>query len=63
MNLVIDYSKCKRSGNCIEACPEKAISMVNGKPVIDFKKCDFDGICIAACPNGAIRLIEDKPNQ
>ncbi len=54
--LVFDYSKCNLSGECIKACPERAITVVDGKPVIDMAKCDLDGICIAACPNSAIKF-------
>ena len=59
MKIVIDKQKCKGSGECIKACPEKAISLVEGKAVIDDTKCDADGICIPACVNSAIFLQED----
>ena len=59
MKIVIDEQKCTGSGECIKACPEKAISLVEGKAVIDNSKCDADGICIPACVNSAISLQED----
>jgi len=59
MKIIIDKQKCAGSGECIKACPEKAISLVKGKAVIDKSKCDADGICIPACANGAISLKED----
>ena len=59
MKIVIDEQKCMGSGECIKACPEKAISLVEGKAVIDNIKCDADGICIPACKNSAISLQED----
>lgn len=59
MKIVIDKQKCMGSGECIKACPEKAISLVEGKAVIDRSKCDADGICIPACVNSAISLQED----
>ncbi|MBN3041229.1 MAG: 4Fe-4S binding protein [Candidatus Omnitrophica bacterium] len=52
--IIIDCEKCRGSGECIKVCPEKAISLKNGKAVIDYNKCDFDGICIPACPHQAI---------
>ena len=54
--IIIDQQKCKMSGECIKACPEKAITVVNGNVTIDYDKCDLDGICIAACPHQAISL-------
>ena len=59
MKIVIDEQKCMGSGECIKACPEKAIYLVEGKAVIDNSKCDADGICIPACVNSAISLQED----
>jgi NAD-dependent dihydropyrimidine dehydrogenase PreA subunit len=58
--IVIDGEKCKMSGVCIKACPQKAIYVKEGKVVIDDDKCDLDGICIAACPNGAINFSNDS---
>jgi len=60
MKIVIDEQKCKGSGECVKACPEKAISLVDGKAVINNEKCDADGICIPACVNSAISLQEDE---
>jgi len=54
----VDPSKCCASGECVKVCPEKAISIQNGKAVIDHAKCDMDGICIPACPHSAITLVE-----
>ena len=59
MKIVIDKQKCMGSGECSKACPENAISLVEGKAVIDNSKCDADGICIPACVNSAISLEED----
>lgn len=56
--VVIDMQKCKLSGECIKACPEKAITILEGKTTIDYGKCDADGICIPACPEGAIKMTE-----
>jgi NAD-dependent dihydropyrimidine dehydrogenase PreA subunit len=56
--IVIDHEKCKLSGNCMRACPQRAIYLKDGKVFIDYEKCDSDGICIPACPNGAISFRE-----
>ncbi len=54
--VVVDSSKCKMSGNCIEACPENAIIVKDGKAFIIQEKCNADGICIPACPSKAISV-------
>jgi heterodisulfide reductase subunit A-like polyferredoxin len=58
MKIIVDQEKCRGSLECIKTCPQKAISLVNGKAVIDPAKCDGDGICIPACPNGAIQPVD-----
>lgn len=60
MQIIIDQNLCCGTGECIKICPEKAISLVNGKAVIDDSKCDLDGLCIPVCPNGAIEYDEDE---
>ncbi len=58
LEIVIDQNLCCGSSRCVDICPEKAITLVNGKAVIDLKMCDLDGICIPACPQGAISFHE-----
>ncbi|RJS87523.1 hydrogenase iron-sulfur subunit, partial [Candidatus Bathyarchaeota archaeon] len=41
-------------GECVEACPEAAISIVDGKAVINELLCSGCGACIPACPKGAL---------
>ncbi|TYO97477.1 4Fe-4S binding protein [Geothermobacter ehrlichii] len=60
MRIVIHADRCQGSGECIRVCPEKAISMVDGKAVLDESRCNFDGICIPACPHGAIEFDEGE---
>jgi thioredoxin reductase (NADPH) len=53
-----DLSRCCGSGACIKACPEKAISLVNGKAMLtDPTHCIGHGACLAACPVEAIELV------
>jgi ferredoxin len=60
MKIVVDREKCRASGECVAACPESAISIVEGLAHIDESKCDFDGICIPVCPHGAISYSEKE---
>ena len=43
---------------CVEVCPKKAISLVNGKSVIDQEKCIKCGRGTDVCPYGAILKME-----
>ncbi len=53
-----DLSRCCGSGACVKACPEKAISLVNGKAMLtDPTHCIGHGACLAACPVDAIDLV------
>lgn len=45
---------------CIEVCPKKCISFVDGKAFIDQEKCIKCGLCHQACPYGAI-LKHERP--
>ena len=60
MKIVIDINKCCGSGECVKACPEKALSVVDGVAVLDESLCDYDGICIPACPYSAISYDEGE---
>jgi thioredoxin reductase (NADPH) len=55
---IIDPGRCVGSGACVKACPEKALSIVNGKAVLtDASHCIGHGACLAACPVDAIELV------
>ena len=55
----IDESKCDGCGQCIPACPEAAIKIINGKArLINESYCDGLGACIKNCPKGAITIEE-----
>lgn len=58
--IVIDTQKCRLSGECVKACPQKAITIKEGKTTIAYDKCDADGICIPSCPEGAISMVETE---
>ena len=45
---------CNGCGECVDVCPENAISLVGGKPVINEIMCSGCGACIPACPQNAL---------
>lgn len=54
----IDLSRCCGSRACVKACPEKALSIVNGKAMLtDPTHCIGHGACMEACPVDAIQLV------
>ncbi len=57
--IKIDEEKCDGCGECIPACPEGAIQIVDGKArLINESLCDGLGACIGDCPKGAIEVEE-----
>ena len=58
LHPVIDNAVCIGSGSCAMACPEEALSIVNGKAVlVNPSVCIGHGACEAACPVSAIHLV------
>ncbi len=57
--IEIDQEKCDGCGNCVPACAEGAIKIIDGKAkVIGDRYCDGLGACIGDCPNGALSIVE-----
>jgi len=53
----IDESKCDGCGQCVAACPEGAIQMVDGKArLVKESYCDGLGACVGQCPRGALTV-------
>lgn len=48
---------CETCGICIEHCPQKAISIINGKTIIDENKCITCAYCVGFCPLHCLRVI------
>jgi Fe-S-cluster-containing hydrogenase component 2 len=51
---------------CVDACPQKAITIrgsINNTPEMDFDLCNGCGICVSNCPGLAIFLVDKtKPS-
>ena len=55
----IDAARCNLCGDCVEACPEGAASIEDGRVVLDPESCAYCGDCEELCPMGAIALPYD----
>lgn len=51
--------KCAGLGDCVKACPNDAIHIVDGIAKVDSSKCTGCGICTRTCPNHLIDLFPD----
>ena len=45
---------CISCGLCVEACPQNAMNLIDGKAVIDLSRCTACGECVRVCPVNAI---------
>ena len=57
--IEIDQELCNGCGQCVPACAEGAIEIVEGKArLVAEKFCDGLGACLGECPQGALKIIE-----
>ncbi|MBN2232905.1 MAG: 4Fe-4S binding protein, partial [Deltaproteobacteria bacterium] len=57
--IKIDEEKCTGCSQCVPACAEGAIQIIDGKArVVAEKYCDGLGACLGECPEGAITIVE-----
>lgn len=55
--IVIDEEKCDGCGNCVPACVEGALQVINGKArLVKESYCDGLGACLGECPQGALSV-------
>jgi ferredoxin len=55
--ITIDEKLCTGCGDCIPACPEGALQVIDGKArLISDLFCDGLGACVGKCPTGAMRV-------
>ncbi len=57
--IEIDEEKCDGCGQCVIACAEGALEIIDGKAkLVSETYCDGLGACIGECPQGAITIVE-----
>lgn len=55
----VDEELCDGCGNCVTACAEGAIQIIDGvAKLVKEQYCDGFGDCIGECPTGALRIEE-----
>jgi len=60
----IDDELCDGCGQCVPACAEGAIEIVNGKARLAAERyCDGLGACMGDCPTGALRIVEREAEE
>jgi ferredoxin len=57
--IEINEERCTGCGQCVEACAEGAIRLLNGKArLISENYCDGLAACLGECPEGALSIVE-----
>lgn len=62
--IEIDDELCDGCGQCVPACTEGAIEIVDGKArLVADRYCDGLGACMGDCPTGALQIIEREAEE
>jgi Pyruvate/2-oxoacid:ferredoxin oxidoreductase delta subunit len=57
--ITIDEEKCDGCGNCVPACVEGALQIIDGKArLVKESYCDGLGACLGDCPQDALHVTE-----
>jgi NAD-dependent dihydropyrimidine dehydrogenase PreA subunit len=62
--IEIDEGLCNGCGQCVPACAEGAIQVIDGKARLAAERyCDGLGACLGECPTGALKVIEREAEE
>ncbi len=62
--IKIDEKKCDGCGQCVPACVEGALQIIDGKArLVREQYCDGLGACLGECPQGAITIEERMADE
>jgi NAD-dependent dihydropyrimidine dehydrogenase PreA subunit len=62
--IQIDEELCNGCANCIIACAEGALELIDGKAkLVSDVYCDGLGACLGDCPTGALKIIERAADE
>ncbi len=62
--IEIDEEKCNGCGQCVNACVEGAIKMIDGKAkLVADVYCDGLGACIGDCPVDALKVVQREADE
>ncbi|MGD8385812.1 MAG: 4Fe-4S binding protein [Desulfobacteraceae bacterium] len=60
----IDDELCDGCGQCVPACAEGAIQVIEGKArLLKDRYCDGLGACLGDCPKGALHMVEREAEE